>query len=63
MKTALSFVAMAIVGWAIWKLLARQEQGDHDFQRRLDADDRRARANREASARERTSGEPPARSS
>ena len=51
MKTALSFLAMGFMAWVIWRLLARQEQADPDFERRLKADERRARANREAAAR------------
>jgi hypothetical protein len=51
-KTVLSFLAMGILAWVLWRLLARQEQGDPDFQKRLQADERRARANREAAARQ-----------
>jgi hypothetical protein len=50
-KTVLSFLAMGILAWMLWRLLARQEEADPDFQKRLQADERRARANREAAAR------------
>jgi hypothetical protein len=51
MKAVLSFLAMGILAWVLWRLLARQEEADPEFQKRLQADDRRARANREAAAR------------
>jgi hypothetical protein len=56
MKAILSFLAMGILAWVLWRLLARQEQADPSFQKRLQADERRARANREAAARQ---GSPP----
>jgi len=59
MKTLLSFLAMGILAWALWRLLARQEAQDPAFDRRLRADDRRARANREAAARQTGGPAPP----
>jgi hypothetical protein len=59
MKTALSFLAMAVLAAVLWRILRRQEQSDPDFERRLEADDRRARANREAAARGSGGAEPP----
>lgn len=58
MKTVLSFLAMGILAWVLWRLLARQEEADPDFQKRLQADERRARANREAAARQLPPQEP-----
>ncbi|MBM4006433.1 MAG: hypothetical protein FJ292_02545 [Planctomycetes bacterium] len=58
MKAVLSFLAMGILAWVLWRLLARQEEADPDFQKRLRADERRARANREASARQLPPQEP-----
>ncbi|MFZ4722865.1 MAG: hypothetical protein ACOYMI_06915 [Phycisphaerales bacterium] len=52
MKAVLSFLAMGILAWVLWRLLARQEEADPSFQKRLQADERRARANREAAARQ-----------
>ena len=60
MKAALTFLAFGVLAWALWRLLNRQEAGDADFQRRLQADDRRARANRASAARDApTPPEPP----
>jgi hypothetical protein len=50
-KAVLTFLAFGVIAWALWRLLTRQEAGDPEFQRRLQADDRRARANRQAAAR------------
>ena len=60
MKMALSFLSMAILAVVIWRILRHQETSDASFERRLKADDRRARANREAAARDNRSGPPPA---
>ncbi len=49
---------MGAIALVLWKILARQEAGDPDFERRLKADERRAMANRQADAR-RTAGTPP----
>ena len=51
MKAAFTFLAFGVIAWALWRLLHRQESADPEFQRRLQADDRRARANRQAAAR------------
>jgi hypothetical protein len=59
MGSAITFVAMAIVAWLLWRLLAHQESRDTGFQRRLEADDRRARANRQAAARPPEPSDPP----
>jgi hypothetical protein len=40
-----------VAAWALWKLLRRQEDADPDFERTLQADERRARGNRQAAAR------------
>ena len=37
MKTALSFLAMAVLAAVLWRILRRQEQSDPDFERRLEA--------------------------
>jgi hypothetical protein len=50
-KAAFTFLAFGVIAWALWRLLHRQESADPEFQRRLQADDRRARANRQAAAR------------
>ena len=42
---------MGVIAFLLWKLLARQEAADPEFERRLQADERRARANRMADAR------------
>ncbi len=34
--------SMLIVGWIIWKVINRHEEGDTALQSKLDADDRRA---------------------
>ena len=34
--------SMLIVGWIIWKVINRHEEGDSALQSKLDADDRRA---------------------
>ncbi len=39
--------SMAAVGFGVWKLVNHQEAGDRDLQRKLDADDARARLARE----------------
>ena len=51
MKMVIGFLTMIVLAIALWRLLSRQEESDPGFQRRLDADDRRARAKREAAAR------------
>ena len=51
MKMVIGFLTMIVLAIALWRLLSRQEESDPGFQRRLEADDRRARANREAAAR------------
>ena len=63
MKAVLSFLAMGILAWVLWRLLARQEESDPSFQKRLQADERRARANREAAARQSPPQEPGPRNS
>ena len=60
MKTALSFLTMAILALVIWRILRRQEAADPSFERRLKADERRARANRDAAARASQGDTPPA---
>jgi hypothetical protein len=50
-KTLLTFVAFGVLAWALWRLLNRQEAGDPGFERRMKADERRARASRQARAR------------
>ena len=44
-------VSMIAVGIAVWKVTKAQEARDPKFQARLDADDARARAAREAKSR------------
>ena len=51
MHVLLGFLTMGVIAFLLWKLLARQEAGDPEFERRLQADERRARANRQADAR------------
>ena len=34
--------SMLIVGWIIWKVINRHEEGDSALQSKLDADDRRS---------------------
>lgn len=51
MHLLLGFLTMGVIAVVIWRLLSRQERADPDFERRLQADERRARANREAAAR------------
>ena len=34
--------SMLVVGWIIWKVINRHEEGDSVLQSKLDADDRRA---------------------
>ncbi len=34
--------SMLVVGWIIWKVINRHEEGDSALQSKLDADDRRA---------------------
>lgn len=60
MQTLAGFLAMGIVAFVIWRVLSRQESSDPGFERRLKADERRARANREAAARDSHGGSPPA---
>ena len=43
-----TIIAMLILGWFVWTALQRQEKSDETFQRKLDADDERARQGREA---------------
>lgn len=52
MKAALTFLGFAIAAWALWRLLGKQEQNDAEFTRRIAADDRRAKSNLEADARD-----------
>ena len=59
MKMALSFLSMGILAVVIWRILRHQEKSDPSFERHLDADDRRARANRNAAARDSAGSEPP----
>ena len=59
MKMALSFLAMGILAMVLWRILRHQESSDPSFERRLDADDRRARANRNAAARDSAGTQPP----
>ncbi|MEY4770523.1 MAG: hypothetical protein RIQ40_1263 [Planctomycetota bacterium] len=51
MQSFLTFLGFGVAAWALWKLLRRQEEADPDFERSLQADERRARGNREAAAR------------
>ena len=51
MHILLTFMGFAVAAWALWKLLRRQEEADPDFERTLQADERRARSNRESAAR------------
>jgi uncharacterized membrane protein len=44
-------ISMIAVGIMAWRAIKRQEAGDADLKRRLDADDRRAKAARERTAR------------
>lgn len=46
-------VSMIAVGVLVWRVLQRRESGDTELQRRFQADDRRAKAARERTARER----------
>lgn len=46
-------ISMVAIGILVWRTLQRQEKGDAALKRTLDADDRRAKAARERSARER----------
>lgn len=43
--------SMISVGVLVWRFLQKQEKGDAKLQRRLDADDRRAKAGRDRAAR------------
>lgn len=45
--TIIAVASMAAVGFGVWKLVNHQEAGDRDLQRKLDADDERARLARE----------------
>jgi len=58
-KTLLTFVAFGVAAWTLWRLLNRQEAGDPDFERRMKADERRARASRQARARASLGAPPP----
>lgn len=49
-------ISMTAVGILVWRALQRQEAGDDALQRRFDADDRRAKAARERTARGRRDG-------
>ncbi len=51
MHLVLTFLGFGLAAWALWRLLKRQESADPDFERRLQADERRARANRMNAAR------------
>ena len=51
MHVLLGFFTIGVVAVVIWRVLSRQEASDPDFERRLQADERRARSNREAAAR------------
>lgn len=51
MQSFITFLGFGVAAWALWKLLRRQEEADPDFERSLQADDRRARSNRQAAAR------------
>jgi len=51
MQSFITFLGFGVAAWALWKLLRRQEEADPDFERSLQADERRARGNREAAAR------------
>ena len=44
-------ISMIAIGVLAWRALKRQEAGDVQLKRRLDADDRRAKAARERTAR------------
>ena len=43
--------SMLVVGWIIWKVINRHEEGDSALQSKLDADDRRAAIGRRARTR------------
>lgn len=51
MGALLTFIGFGVAAWALWNLLRRQEDADPEFTRTLQADERRARGNREAAAR------------
>lgn len=51
MQSFITFLGFGVAAWALWKLLRRQEEADPDFERTLQADERRARGNRQAAAR------------
>jgi len=44
-----TIISMLIIGWLVWTSLQRQESTDESFQKKLDADDERARKGRAAS--------------
>jgi len=46
-------VGMLAIGVVVWRYLQRREAADPELQRRFQADDRRAKAARERTARER----------
>ncbi|MCE9619142.1 MAG: hypothetical protein K8R92_04465 [Planctomycetes bacterium] len=48
---AFTFLSMGAVAVLMWKLVQKQEQQDPDFEQKLAADDRRARANRQAASK------------
>lgn len=51
MGALLTFIGFGVAAWALWNLLRRQEEADPNFERTLQADERRARGNRQAAAR------------
>lgn len=59
MHVLLGFLTMGAIAVVIWKVLARQEAADPDFERRLKADERRALSNRQADARRAFGTAPP----
>jgi len=42
LRWLVAIVGMALVAWAAWKLVNRQESRDAEFQKKLDDDDKRA---------------------
>lgn len=49
--------SMMLVGWIVWKVINRHEDGDDALQSRLDADDRRAAIGRGEQAPENRSAD------
>jgi len=45
-------ISMIAIGVLVWRVLQRQESGDMKLKRRLDADDRRAKAARDRVSRD-----------